>query len=148
MQGENWETAVRKFLESNGYEVVEIRSEKRSRFIILKVFIDKDGGVTLDDCAETARMLNNYISQQNFITREYRLEVSSPGLDRALKSERDFSRKINRRIRVIVRDGDETEPVEGTLTAVAGGRLTIEGKKRPVIVPLDKIVMGKVILPW
>ncbi len=67
---------------------------------ILRVYVDKPGGVTLDDCEWVSRELSTALDVEDIIPEAYNLEVSSPGLDRALKTEKDFKRFISRKARI------------------------------------------------
>ena len=67
---------------------------------VLRIYMDKEGGVTLDDCAEVSRELGDLIDAEDMIGFPYVLEVSSPGLNRPLKKERDFVRSIGKLIKV------------------------------------------------
>jgi len=68
--------------------------------LILRLFIDKEGGITLDDCAHVSRQLSARLDAEDPIDGRYTLEVSSPGLDRPLSRERDFERFAGQRVRV------------------------------------------------
>ena len=72
---------------------------ERGRWV-LRIYMDKEGGVTLDDCAEVSRELGDLIDAEDMIDFPYVLEVSSPGLNRPLKKERDFARSIGKLIEV------------------------------------------------
>ena len=67
---------------------------------VQRIYIDKEGGVTIDDCAMVSRELGDLIDIKDIIQHEYILEVSSPGVDRPLKKEKDFTRMINKKIKV------------------------------------------------
>jgi len=87
-------------LDSCGMEMVDTEFlSERGRWI-LRVFIDREGGVTLNDCAGVSRELGDLIEAKNIIDYPYVLEVSSPGLNRPLKKERDFIRSIGKMIKV------------------------------------------------
>ncbi len=79
-------------LDSMGLELVEIEFKKLGRGHLLQIFIDKPGGVTLDDCSDVSRELSVQLDVEDCIPGRYTLEVSSPGLDRPLKKEQDFIR--------------------------------------------------------
>lgn len=79
-------------LEEMGLELVEIEYKRNGRSYVLRIFIDKPGGVTLDDCADLSRQLSIQLDLEDCIPGRYTLEVSSPGLDRPLKKEQDFIR--------------------------------------------------------
>lgn len=82
---------VRTLLTDGPIELVDVEFVQE-RDWYLRVYIDKSGGVTLDDCAELSRKLDLLLDQEDFIQRAYLMEVSSPGLDRPLKNDSDFTR--------------------------------------------------------
>ncbi len=81
-------------------ELVEIEFKRTGREAVLRLFVDKEGGVTLDDCADFSRELSLLLDVEDFMPCEYNLEVSSPGLDRPLKNEADYKRFSGRLIKV------------------------------------------------
>src|SRR3989337_223784 len=85
---------------NEGMELVEIEYRRESRGWVLRLYIDKEGGVTLDDCTHVNREVGRSLDVEDFITTPYTLEVSSPGLNRPLKNEKDFSRYLNHRVKV------------------------------------------------
>ena len=87
-------------LDEMGFELVDIEYLSKHGRWILRIYIDKDGGVTIDDCAHVSGELGDLIDIKEVIEHEYLLEVSSPGLDRPLKKERDFFRAIGKMIKV------------------------------------------------
>lgn len=90
------------------FELVDVEYlTDRGRWV-LRIYIDKEGGVTLDDCATVSRELGDLIDIKDIIEHEYVLEVSSPGLNRPLKKEADFIRAIGKKIKVRTR-----APVDG-----------------------------------
>ena len=99
---------IEPILDGMGFELVDLEYlSDRGRWV-LRIYIDKSNGVTLDDCATVSGELGDIIDIKNIIDHEYVLEVSSPGLNRPLKKEADFIRVIGKRIRVKMR-----KPVEG-----------------------------------
>jgi ribosome maturation factor RimP len=97
-------TAVRgialPILDSMGIELVDIEYGRVGRDAVLRLFIDKDGGVMLDDCANVSRELSLILDVEDVIACNYSLEVSSPGLDRPLKKQSDYERFAGRLIKV------------------------------------------------
>jgi ribosome maturation factor RimP len=79
-------------LEQLGFELVELEFKREGRDWFLRLFIDKEGGVTLDDCAEVSREVDALLDVEDLIDTAYRLEVSSPGIDRPLKKPQDYER--------------------------------------------------------
>jgi ribosome maturation factor RimP len=131
-----------------GYELVDmdVSGGKHSRH--LRFFADKPGGITAADCRGLSNLLFRWIEEKHPEFSEYGIEVSSPGLDRPLKTERDFERQLGRTVTVAVRDGEAVVEWNGTVEAVGAGTVTLSvaGKPRPI--PLDALVRAKVKLQW
>lgn len=89
---------------SVGMELVDIEYVRRGRDAILRLFIDKEGGVTLDDCADISREFSVLLDVEDIIPVRYTLEVSSPGLDRPLRRLEDFQRFIGRLAKIKTHD--------------------------------------------
>jgi ribosome maturation factor RimP len=87
-------------LESEGMELIDLEYRKEGRGWVLRIFMDKPGGVTLEDCADISRQLGDVIDVEELIPQAYTLEVSSPGLDRPLKTEKDFIKSIGKLIQL------------------------------------------------
>jgi ribosome maturation factor RimP len=109
-----------------GMELVHLESQRQPGGWVLRLFIDKEGGVTLDDCARISRQLSAQLDVENPIEHPFTLEVSSPGLDRALHSDQDYRKFSGRRIRL-------------TTYAPIAGRRNFQGR-------LDGLVEGAVVL--
>lgn len=82
------------------YELVDVEYAKEGPNMFLRVFIDKLGGVTIDDCQKVSEQLSNLLDEKDPIQDNYFLEVSSPGLDRPLKNNEDLDRSINKDIEI------------------------------------------------
>jgi len=87
-------------VDSMKLELVEIEFKRTGREAVLRLFIDKEGGVMLDDCADLSRELSLLLDVEDIIPCEYNLEVSSPGLDRPLKTLADYDRFAGRLVKV------------------------------------------------
>jgi len=83
-----------------GYELVEVEYLSTYGRWVLRLYIDKGNGVTIDDCADVSRELGDIIDIKEIIDHEYVLEVSSPGLNRPLRREKDFIRAVGSRIKL------------------------------------------------
>ncbi len=91
---------VQPILDEIGFELVDVEYLSKYGKWVLRMYIDREGGVTIDDCARVSRELGDLIDIKNVIEHEYVLEVSSPGIDRPLKKEKDFIRAIGKKIKV------------------------------------------------
>jgi ribosome maturation factor RimP len=129
--------AVEPLLAAEGMELVDLQWSRRGRHWVLTLFIEHEGGVTLDDCARMSRQVGERIEVDNLIDHAYTLEVSSPGLDRPLRTLGDFKRFHEHLVRIVT-----TIPVQGRSTIV--GRLKgVEGES--VLVEAKRI--GTVPIP-
>ncbi len=85
-------------IEANQFELVDVEYVKEAGTWYLRAYIDKPGGITIDDCELVSRSLNEKIDEEDYIPDAYILEVSSPGLDRPLKKDKDFARSLNKEV--------------------------------------------------
>jgi ribosome maturation factor RimP len=83
-----------------GLELFEIEYKREGRQMILRIFIDKEGGITLDDCAAVSRELSALLDVEDIIPGKFTLEVSSPGLNRPIRSLADYDRYIGKLVKV------------------------------------------------
>lgn len=83
-----------------GIELVDVEYVKEAGTFYLRVYIDKPGGVTIDDCVAVTEPMNELLDVNQFINDAYIFEVSSPGLDRPLKKDKDFDRNIGKKIEI------------------------------------------------
>ena len=113
--------------ESLGVSVVDAEFKKEDGRQILRIFIDKDGGVGIDDCEEFSRVFGDEIDKDDPIETEYLLEVSSPGVERKLKSEREFLHYIGTLVDVkLFSQIDGKKEFTGILKSYEEGRVSFE----------------------
>ena len=129
------EKIVEELLENTALELVAVNYVKE-RDWYLRVFIDKEGGVDLDDCQDLSRKLEELLDAQDLIKTSYILEVSSPGLDRELKKPRDFQREMGKDIDVsLFAPLDGKKVVTGPLSAYDGETINVGD----MAIPMDKV---------
>ena len=87
-------------VEKNGFELWDVEYVKEGGNWYLRAYIDKPGGINVDDCEVVSRELSDILDEKDYIDEAYILEVSSPGLDRPLKKEKDFARSIGKDVEV------------------------------------------------
>ena len=87
-------------IEANGFELVDVEYVKEGGTWYLRAYIDKPGGITVDDCELVSRAANDILDEQDFVEDSYVFEVSSPGLGRPLKKEKDFARSIGQDVEI------------------------------------------------
>ena len=130
-----------------GLELYEIKYAPAGRNSVLKVFIDKESGVTIDDCEAASNEISVLLDVENFSATPYRIEVSSPGADRPLKTERDFRRARGRAVRMLAALPDGTQKtVAGTVVGSGPQSVRIETSDGAVDVPLSQIVKAQIEL--
>jgi ribosome maturation factor RimP len=91
---------VEPVLDDMGFELIDVVYLSRYGKWVLRLYIDKEEGVSIDDCANVSRELGDLIDIQDIINHDYVFEVSSPGINRPLKNERDFKKVIGKKIKV------------------------------------------------
>jgi ribosome maturation factor RimP len=126
-----------------GYELVDMQASNRGRF--LRIFMDKPGGITVDDCATVSRHLSHLLEVEGI---DYdRLEVSSPGLDRPLRKPADFARFVGQKVDVRMRlaDAGGRRRYVGVLTGMEGGTATVEVDGAPVALQLDGMDRARLV---
>ena len=126
-----------------GYELVDVQASNGGR--LLRLFIDKAGGVGLEDCAAVSRQLSRVFEVEGI---DYeRLEVSSPGLDRPLRKGADFARFAGQKAEVRMRTPDATgrRKFVGVLRGAAEGRVNLELEGRLVALALDDMERAKLV---
>ena len=120
---------VQPIAESFGLEVIEVLYEKKYDGMNLTIVIDKETGVTIDDCEKLHRAIDGPLDELDPIESSYTLNVSSPGIDRPLKTERDYKRNMNKKISVkLYAPIDNKKSYEGVLTAYDETTFTVELK--------------------
>ena len=122
-------------------ELVELNIKRRGDTVVVDVIADKpSGGITLDECAYINRQIVKKLEPGNLLGDDYVVEVSSPGLDRALKTSKDFMRVRGRNVRFHLKQAVENMiEHQGRVTDVAGDFVSIVIQGKTVMIPLDAI---------
>jgi len=103
-------------LKSTDIELFDIEYVKEGPFKYLKVYIDKPGGITVDDTADISRVLNKKLDEVDLIKEQYFLEVSSPGVERPFKTEKDYLKNLNKLVEArLYKPIDDKKTVKGIL---------------------------------
>jgi len=142
------EEIIRPIAEAAGAYLVDlqIRGERGGR--ILEVFVDSDSGVTTDLCAAISREVSRVLDSAGILRSRYHLVVSSPGVDRPLKFQRQYVKNVGRRLSVIMRVEKGAEKIEGELTGVKEDRLSLRIDETVREIPFDKIIEARVKAVW
>jgi len=125
---------------NEGMEVVDIEYRRESGGWVLRVILDKEGGVTLDDCTRVSQEAGRSLDVEDIIPTSYALEVSSPGLTRPLKTEKDFMKYLHRLVKVKTVDPIENRrQFKGTLLGVSEKGVEIQAEGRTFQIPLSNV---------
>jgi ribosome maturation factor RimP len=129
-----------------GYDLVAIEQFSQGGGQTLRIYIDKEGGVTLDDCERVSHQVSGVLDVEDAIEGRYVLEVSSPGLDRPLSAAKDFERFSGRQVKLrTYAPVDGQRNFKGLLQGVVDGRVLIEVDGRRISLPLDGIEKARLI---
>ena len=114
-------------VEEKGYELVDVEYVKEGSNWYLRAYVDKEGGITINDLEAVSRKLSDLLDEEDFISDAYILEVSSPGLGRPLKKDKDFDRSIGEEIEIhLYRSIDGNKQYVGLLKSYNKETITIE----------------------
>jgi ribosome maturation factor RimP len=130
-------------LENLGFDCEEIAVTPAGKRRIVRVLVDKEGGLNLDDVAEASRLVSSILDEHEakLGSTPYTLEVSSPGVDRPLTLERHWVRNISRLVKVIFREG---APITGRIMAVSNGIVTLDVGGAMQDIPIDDVAKARI----
>ena len=121
------ESILQPIMEANNFELVDVEYVKEAGTWYLRAYIDKEGGIAIDDCELVSRALSEKLDELDFIEDSYILEVSSPGLGRPLKKDKDFNRNLGNEVEVrLYKAINKQKEFAGILTAFDKDTVTIE----------------------
>jgi ribosome maturation factor RimP len=128
---ETYESRTESFLlpimEQYNFELVDVEYVKEAGSWYLRAYVDKEGGITVDDCEVVSRLLSDWLDQEDFIEDSYIMEVSSPGLGRPLKKDKDFARSLGEEVEIrLYKARDKQKDFTGLLKAYDAETVTIE----------------------
>jgi ribosome maturation factor RimP len=141
------EEIIQPVLDDHGLVLVDLEWRPHRPRGVLRVFVDKPAGVRIADCERVSREIGDVLDVSGLITEAYDLEVSSPGLDRQLRTDREYRWAIGKSVRCWLTGGTE---VRGRLTDVGGDRLTLEAGDGFVEVSRGEITKARLEaqVPW
>ncbi|NOX65333.1 MAG: ribosome assembly cofactor RimP [Chlorobi bacterium] len=137
---------TKEMTEDLGYLFIDMDFRGDSRNRILEIYIDKEAGVTVDDCKNVSRAVGDMIEEDGLIVSRYRLDVSSPGIDRPLKFIQQFKRNIGRSFELKLLEDESSSKLEGKLLEVADDDLKFQIKKEIKVINIKKIRSAKVLV--
>ena len=134
-------------IKGQNFELVDLEIKGKGPTTILRVFVDRPGGITLDECTALSVTLSLKLDVEDLFPQRYTLEVSSPGLDRPLVSESDFERKIGENIKVFLKiPVDNKSVIEGRIEDFKDQKLWLDSEGEKIPIAFEKIERAKIII--
>jgi ribosome maturation factor RimP len=128
------------YLNEHGFELVEVEYVKEGGRRFLRVYVDKEGGIDIDDCGRISEYLSERLDEADPIPEAYFLEVSSPGAERPLKKPEDFNRAVGRHVLITTYEPvDGRKEFEGTLVAYDGEQASVQIGAVTHRIPVNRI---------
>jgi len=141
------EQMVMPYLEENGFELVDIEYVKEGSNWFLRVFVDKDGGIDIDDCGRISEYLSEKLDENDPIPSAYFLEVSSPGAERPLKKADDIVKAVGKDVFVTTYEPvNGLKEFEGRLLSFENDELVIEVGKQKHAVSYSKVASARLAI--
>ena len=134
--------------EKLGYFVIDILYRGDNRKRIIEIYVDAEKNVTADDLAEISREINSVLEEQDLIKDSYRLEVSTPGVDRPLKFLKQYPKHINRKFEMTYKTGDESRTITGKLLSIERKELTFLSEGKNILIEFKNITTAKVLISF
>ncbi|MFS1513161.1 ribosome maturation factor RimP [Chengkuizengella sp. SCS-71B] len=135
---------VQNFIEEEGYELVDIEYVKEGENKYLRIYVDKDGGIDIDDCGRISEYISQKLDETDPISEAYILEVSSPGAERPLKKAKDFENAVNKNVFITTYESiDGLKEFEGKLVSFQNEMLEIKLVKKTHQIPLNKVASAR-----
>lgn len=146
---ERVEELVTPIIDENDFELVDVEYVKEGANWYLRVYADKDGGITIDDCVLISRALEQKLDEEDFIQDAYILEVSSPGLGRQLKKDKDFKRSLGEKVECkLFKAINKQKEFEGILKNFTEETITLETDETELVINRKEIAMIRLAIDF
>lgn len=143
------EAMIRPVVEAAGLELVEAAMTLEHGRRVLRVTVDREGGVDLDAIGGVSERISSCLDREGFQPGPYSLEVSSPGIERPLRDPRDYARRVGERVKVkLAQTVDGTRSLSGTIVAADQAELRIGTKEGERAVAFDDIASARTVFEW
>ena len=145
---ENIKEIVSKAVERNGFFLIELILRGTEHKRVIEVFIDGEKDISAEDCATVCREIDLELKDLLIKHPDFRLDVSSPGIDRPLKFLKQYIKHVNRKFDISYRSGEEIKKLSGKLASVDGDYLTFILNNKEVIINFNNIVKANLIVSF
>lgn len=153
MAEKNIETKVENLLkntiENLGYDLYDVLYVKEGKDYYLKIVIDKDAGIDINDCEKVNDAINDMLDEADYIKDQYFLEVSSPGLERTLRKPKHFEKQIGNEISVkLFKAINNQKELIGILKEYSEDEIVLEQENEEIKVEIKNIALAKTVFDW
>lgn len=153
MAQENIEAKVEKklkpIIENLGYSLYDVLYEKEGKDYYLRIIIDKQGTIDIKDCEIVNDAINDVLDEEDYIKKQYYLEVSSPGLERVLRKKEHFLKQIGNEIMVkTFKPIDKEKELKGILKEYNDNELILTQENKEIRIDIKNIALAKTIYEW
>ncbi len=135
-------------VKAQGFVLVDLVMRGDNHLRIIEVYIDNEKGITTVDCANASRILNEVIESEKLIDSNYRLDVSSPGVERPLKFLVQYSKHINRKFEIEFKDIEEIKKLNAKLIRIEAEDLFFTEKNSEYKINFNNIIKAKVLISF
>lgn len=126
MEAKDIETLISPLIELEGGEIVDLQWRREGHQWVLRLFLDKPNGISLDDCAYFSDRVGAFLDEKDAIEQSYVLEISSPGLDRVIKKDKDFERFAGKPVKVRIKIAENGQRrFSGVLKGLRGDKVAV-----------------------
>jgi len=146
---EHVKSLVESYLEKNGIELVDIIYRREQGGMVLRLLVDTAGGITISDCEAVNNYVSEVLDKEDVISGHFLLEVASPGLDRALVSDKDFDRAMDKELDISMYEPvDGKREHQGRLIGIEKENIVIESNGISTVIPRSKIAKARLKLEF
>ncbi len=136
-------------LEELGIDLVELKLLGAGNKTILRIYVNEVGGITLDRCTQASRAISDILDRKDPIPSRYILQVSSPGIDRPLHTEREYFHHLDKKISVVYQEGEEEQKLTGVIKDVKDGAVTlVDDREQTITLDISKIKIAKEVISF
>ncbi|MEW6702911.1 MAG: ribosome maturation factor RimP [Bacteroidota bacterium] len=148
MEKQQIHNRIEEIVKAHGFILIDLIIRGDNHLRIIEVFIDGEKGINADDCSNVSRALNNMLETENLIETNYRLDVSSPGIERPLKFLVQFGKHINRKFEVTYKEGGEEKKLIAKLVGIEGEDLFFAEKDSQLKINFNNITKAIVLISF
>ena len=142
------EQQIEQIISDYNYLLIDLNIRGNEKNPIVEIFVDNQKGVSADDCADISKAIGVMLDEEDAISSGYRLDVSSPGVDRPLKFLEQFPKHLNRQFEVQYVSGEEVKNLKAKLVKISDDKLLFKSGKEEFLLSFDDIKSAKVLISF